>query len=133
MSEEIRSLNDILFVCVFRYGVTEDNRFALTALVTYQALQGVLRERALGYVQGKLKELQDRVGNDCDDTLLNAFTRSRGLIEALKVERARRYDSYNARIALNRVAPDLLKAIETYDLRAVYSFLKPEYVLQAVA
>jgi hypothetical protein len=56
-----------------------------------------------------------------------------GLVEALKGDRATGFDSDKAKRSLHRIAPELAKGIETYDLGAVYSFLKHESALGAVA
>ncbi len=141
MSEHSRKLYDILVVCVLRYGQAQDSRFALAALVAYQALQGVLKPEVIGYVEGKMKEIQERVvatipqqrKTEASCATLAAFVRSVGLIEALKGKRAAGFDRDIAKASLRRIAPDLDKAIETYDLPAVYNFLKPEYALRAVA
>ena len=141
MSDGNRKLQDILVVCVLRYGQTQDNRFALAALVTCQALTEVIRTEAIGYVEGRLREIQDRVvatipqqsKADASCTTLAAFVRSIGLVEALKGDRAAGFDSHRAKASLRQIAPELVEAIETYDLRAVYNFRKPEYIMRAVA
>jgi hypothetical protein len=140
MSEQSMKLEDLLVVCVLRYGQTQDNRFALAALVAYQTLPCVHRPLALGYVEGKVREIQDRViptipqlGVDGRCGTLAAFVRSMGLAEALKGDRATGFDSDKAKQSLHRIAPELAKAIDTCDLGAVYSFLKHETALRAVA
>ena len=55
---ESRKLQDILVVCVLRYGKTQDKCFALAALVAYQALPDVLRPAAIDYVEGKVREIK---------------------------------------------------------------------------
>jgi hypothetical protein len=140
MTEQSRKLEDLLVVCVLRYGQTQDYRFALAALVAYQTLPCVHRPVATAYVEGKLREIQDRliptipqqhVDQKCGT--LAALIRSMGLVEALRGDRATGFDSDKAKQSLNRIAPDLAKAIETYDLGAVYSFLKHESALRVVA
>jgi hypothetical protein len=140
MNEQSRKLEDHILVCVLRYGQTQDNRFALAALVAHQTLPCVHRPVALAYVEGKVREIQDKViptipqqraDGRCGP--LAAFIRSSGLIEALKGDRATGFDSDKAKQSLHRIAPELAKAIETYDLGAVYSFLTHESALGAVA
>ena len=140
MSEQSMKLEDLLVVCVLRYGQTQDNRFALAALVAYQTLPCVHRPLAVAYVEGKLERDSRQI--DPDDTptgvdqrcgTLAAFIRSMGLVEALKGDRATGFDSDKAKQSLHRIAPELAKAIDTYDLGAVYSFLKHETALRAVA
>lgn len=141
MTDESRKLQDILVVCVLRYGQTQDSRFALAALVAYQAFRASLRSEAMGYLEDKLGEIEDRVVTtipqqtkaDVSHAALAAFVRSTGLVEALKGGRAATFDSERAKLGLRRIAPELATAIEVADLRAVYSFLKPDYAFQAVA
>ncbi len=141
MSEQRRKLHDILVLCILRYGQTQDNRFALAALVAYQALQEVLRPEAISYVEEKLREIQDRVvatvpqqtSADVSYSTLAAFVRSTGLLEALKDEGAAQVDSHKAKMSLHRIARELAEAIETFDLHAAYVFLKPACALRAAA
>jgi hypothetical protein len=135
MSEDRRKLYDILVVCALRYGLTQDSRFALAALVTYRTLHKVLRPEAMDYVEGKLAELRDRAvatmppQSRADDSYvaLAAFIRSMGLAEALKGESTMQFDDHRAKRGLRQLAPELAKAIETCDLRGVHKFSKPEY------
>ncbi len=138
MSERRKKLFDLLVICVLRYGQTQDNRFALASLVTCQALHNVPRAQVIGYVEGKLNELQERLiavmprDSKADESyaMLAAFVRSMGLAKALKGERARLFDSDRARVGLWRLAPELAEAIDTCDLRLAYNFLKAEYALR---
>ncbi len=129
MSEQVRMLHDILVLCVLRYGQTQDSRFALAALVAYQSLPGVIRSEAMDYVEMKLSEIQDRIvatiPRKSDVSTLASFIRSTGLAEALKSEKAAQFGRYRASLSLRKIAPELANSIETYDLRAAYSF-KPE-------
>ncbi len=134
MSEHRRKLYDILVVCALRYGLTQDSRFALAALVTYQALHKVLVPEAMDYAEGRLNELRDRAiatippRSRTDDSYvtLAAFGRSMGLVEALKGEGVRQFDCHRAKTGLSRLAPELSKAIENCDLRGVRNFLDSE-------
>ncbi|MEK4035596.1 hypothetical protein WOC76_05540 [Methylocystis sp. IM3] len=139
MSERKRKLFDLLVICVLRYGQTQDNRFALASLVTCQALQGVPRGQVVGYVEGKLTELQERVialmapHSKADESyaVLAAFVRSMGLAKALGGEKARLFDSDRARTGLRRLAPELADAIDAGDVRLAYNFLKLQHTLRA--
>jgi hypothetical protein len=141
MSERTGKLHDILALCVLRYGLTQDNRFALAALVACQSLGAGARPRAIGDVQAKLTAIQDRVvasippHSRADESYatLAAFVRSMGLAEALKGEAAFRFGKERARTSLRRLAPELAQAVDHGDLRLAYNFLRPEHVLGAVA
>lgn len=141
MREPRRKLFDILFICVLRYGQTQDNRFALAALVACQAVYGVSRAKVVDDVEGRLTELQDRViaaippNTKADESYaaLAPFMRAMGLTKALRGERARLFDGDRAWIGLCRLAPELAEAIETCDLGLAYNFQKPDFGLQAVA
>jgi hypothetical protein len=140
MSERRRKLQDLLVVFLLRYGQTQDNRLALAALVAYQSVPEALRPAAIGCVEGKLRDIEDKViptiprqGGDQSTGTLAALVRSAGLVDALKSEKARRFKDNEARASLHRIAPELAKAIEAYDLDSVYNFLKPEAALREVA
>lgn len=141
MSETGRRLLDILLICVLRFGQTQDNRFALAALVACQALREVPRGEAVGHVEAQLTELQDRViamipphtRADESYATLAPFVRAMGLAKALRGERARLFDCERAREGLLRLAPELAEAIDTCDLNLAYNFQKPDYGLRAVA
>ncbi len=141
MSERPGKLYDVLSLCVLRYGLTQDRRFALAALVACQTLNSGSRPHAIAYVQTKLMAIQDRVvamippHSRADESYvaLAAFARSMGLAEALKGEKAHLFGKERARTSLRRLAPELAQAVDTVDLQLAYDFLRPEHVLRAVA
>ncbi len=140
MSEQRRKLYDILVLCVLRYGLTQDSRFALAALVACQALN-VPRPEAIAYVELRLTEIQDRVlatipaNSKADESYatLAAFVRSMGLVETLRGEKAGLFDRNRARASLCRLAPELAQAISTCDLRLAHIFLEPDHGFNAAA
>jgi hypothetical protein len=133
VSDELRKLNDILFVCVLRYGLTRDKRFALAALVTYQHLLGSSRRDALENVERKIRELRinllgavaGRTGAEQRNVILAVFIRSAGLVETLRGQRGDRSYSLRSSEGLNRIAPELARAIESHDVHAVNDFGSP--------
>lgn len=136
MSEQVKKLHDILVLCILRFGQTQDKRFALAALVTYQSLPTVMQFEAINYVERKLREIQDRVVSTLPEqsnvSTLASLIRSTGLVEALTSEKAAKFDRLKATLSLREIAPALAKSIETYDLPAAYRF-KPESALTAAA
>ncbi|WP_363346369.1 hypothetical protein [Methylocystis echinoides] len=130
---------DILVICVLRYGLSQDKRYALAALVACQALHDVPRTQLVGYVEGRLTELQARLvasptpHSKVDESYatLAAFIRSMGLAKALKGDRTLRFDSDRAKLSLRRIAPQLAEAIDACDRRSPSP--KTPRPLQAVA
>ncbi len=140
MSEQRRKLYDILILCILRYGLTEDSRFALAALVACQALP-VPRSESVGHAEARLAEIQDRVlaaipsHSRADESYatLAAFVRSMGLAQTLKGDKVRLFERDRAVTSLRRLAPQLARAIETRDLRLAHNVLRPDLPMNAVA
>ena len=126
MSEREKKLHDILVLCVLRFGQTQDNCFALAALVAYRILPTASQTEAIDYVEENSRRFRHTVvatlPRQSNVSTLASFIRSSGLAEALKSKKAEEFDGSRASQSLRQIAPELAISIETHDVRAAYDF-----------
>lgn len=128
----MESLRSILFIAVMRWAHEEDKRFALTALATYQVLSGPYRTEALKYVKSLLEEGHEiRIANAGGDpekirSLAASYGRGTAIIQTLQEQKTGLFASWRTKSDLEAIAPELRRAIESYDEQAVGDFERRE-------